>query len=118
MPDSKMTPQDLAAMYEARRKTNAERVPNLFDTARLRVQVQEFSQDPYRCNVEKMKKKYAYLCKASPHMFEMLSATELSHVDRLFKLLDDIDRVARNELSNEQVGENIVNECMAKKAEK
>ena len=108
----KLTQREYAEMYAAREKVNNDRQTGLVDIPSLRRDITDMYKDPQRSNTQVMMTKYPYINKSSPALFRHINAPEPIPMPNVMKLLDDMERVERKELSNEAVGENIVRSFM------
>ncbi len=109
-------PENLTAMYEARKKLNDDRRPGLVDFERLRVELLAMHGDNKNGSPQSLQSKYPYLYKSSPFLFDLIRNDPKFQIDQVLELFNNIQRVERNELSNEQLGEIIVRSSLEKKA--
>lgn len=83
-------PNDMATMYEARKKVNNDRQTGLVDVPRLRAEVLAMHSEQNVSDEAAMKIKYAYLAKASPSLFALLCKGTDFRLDAIMKLLDAV----------------------------
>lgn len=105
-------PRDLAALYAARSKVNKDRNPTLFDIPRVRTELLAMHNDPSRSDASLMVTKYSYLKRSTPTLFRLLSEDPNFKLEQVLSLFNDIEKSAKNEISQETVGENIVRGLM------
>ncbi len=102
-----MASVDPASMEQARARLNSDRQSDLFDYDRVETEMQELLKDPKRREVSTMEKKYSYLKNASPTLFRLAMTEENINPEPLVKLLRNLGRVRRNEMTHDQVGASI-----------